>query len=266
MWVYLRRILFSCCLLVWGGVMLYFYQSVFIDAYLTPKFQLTVLLGGLASCVVGFFNLLTYRVESSCDHGDDCSHDHESSELNPIMALCVILLPLGFSFHWTEHKIDEAHLTRQSAQDIDPASMRFLADLPPFTKETLDETRSKSVDGFYQMNLLELFYSAGDSELERVFTGLNFETEAMLRDEPNRNPNGDRMRLYRMFMTCCAADMKAIPMSVKFEGELPDYDTNTWVKVGGEMFYEHVESATYPVMKIKRIEEIAPPELEFRYK
>jgi uncharacterized repeat protein (TIGR03943 family) len=266
MWKYLQRALFSCCMLTWGGVMLYFYQSIHLDAYLAPGFQFTVLLGGLACSVVGLFNLINLGVHTDCHHGDDCGHDHEGSDLNPIVALTIILFPLIFSLVNTEHKLDDTHLAKKSAQDLDPASMRFLADLPPFTKETLNATRQKSPDGFYEMNLLELFYSAGDSELERVFTGLKFETEAMLRSEPNRNPKGNRMRLYRMFMTCCAADMKAIPMSVEFEKDLPIFEPNVWVKVGGEMYYEHIDGVTYPVMKVTRIEKTASPEAGNPYK
>jgi uncharacterized repeat protein (TIGR03943 family) len=253
-------------MLTWGGVMLYFYQSIHLDAYLVPGFQFTVLLGGLACTVVGLFNLINLGVHTDCHHGDDCGHDHEGSDLNPIVALTIILFPLIFSLVNTEHKLDDTHLAKKSAQDLDPASMRFLADLPPFTKETLDATRQKSSDGFYEMNLLELFYSAGDSELERVFTGLKFETEAMLRSEPNRNPKGNRMRLYRMFMTCCAADMKAIPMSVEFEGDLPIFEPNVWVKVGGEMYYEHIKGVTYPVMKVLHIKETTSPEAGNPYK
>lgn len=263
---YLQRIFFSLCVLSWGVMMLYFYQSEHLDAYLAPKFQFTVLIGGLACGVVGLFNLSTFRVETSCDHGSECGHDHESSDLHPVMALVLILGPLFFSLAHTEHKIADSHISKQSAQDLDPASMRFLADLPPFTKETLDQTRQKSADGFYQMSLLELFYSAGDSELERVFTGLNFETEAMLRDEPNRNPEGKRMRLYRMFMTCCAADMKAIPLSIEFDGEQPAFDEGSWVKVGGEMSYEHIDGVTYPILKVKRVQPTAAPNLGERYK
>ena len=246
--------------------MLHFYRSVHLDAYLAPNFQFTLLVGGLACLIVGLFNLINIRVQTDCHHGGDCGHNHESSDLNPLVALSIILFPLLFSLAKTEHRLDDDHLSKKSAQDLDPASMRFLADLPPFTKETLDATRQKTVDGFYEMNLLELFYSAGDSELERVFTGLRFETEAMLRTEPNRNPSGDRMRLYRMFITCCAADMKAIPMSVEFDGELPKFEQNTWVKVGGEMRYEHINGVTYPVMKVERIEPTPSPEIGNLYK
>lgn len=263
---YCQRLAFSVCVLVWGAVLLFFYQSAYLDAYIDAKFQLVLLIGGLGCMVVGLFTACTFRIESDCHHGEDCSHDHESSDIHPIIAVLVIIVPLLFSVVWTEHKIDDVQIAKQSAQDVDPASMRFLADLPPFTKETLDQTRQKTADGFYEMNLIELFYSAGDAELERVFTGLNFETVAMIREEPNRNPKGNRMRLYRLFMTCCAADMKTIPLSIEFESDLPQFEPNTWVKVGGEMYYEQVKGVTYPVLKIKRIEPTEAPEIHQRYK
>ncbi|GAA5494362.1 TIGR03943 family protein [Rubritalea squalenifaciens DSM 18772] len=265
-WKVLQRIFFSLCVILWGAVMLYFYVGPNLGKYLDPKFHFTVLVGGLACCVLGAFNLLMCRKETSCGHGGDCGHDHEETDLNPIVALLILLVPILASLNWTEHKIDERITDKKSAMDVDPASMRYLADLPPFTRETLDDTRDKSADGFYQMNLLELFYSAGDPDLERVFTGLNFETEAILRDEPNRNESGKRMRLYRMFMTCCAADMKAIPISIEFDGELPQIEKNSWVKVGGEMYYERLDGVVYPVLKVRRIEEIEPPFEEQMYK
>lgn len=262
-WRKVQRVLFSLCVILWGSVLLYFYTGEDLASYLDPKFHVVVLIGGLACCVLGLFNLLMFRVETAgcCghEHGEGEVHSHEDTDLNPIVALMILLVPILASLAWTEHKLDDGILDKKSSMDVDPASMGYLNSLPPFTKETLDETRSKSADGMYQMNLLELFYSAGDQELEKVFTGLNFETEAILRDETNRNPDGKRMRLYRMFMTCCAADMKAIPMSVEFDGELPSIEKNTWVKVGGEMFYERVDGVIYPVLKVKRVEEIPEP-------
>lgn len=266
MWKKFQRLMFSLILLSWGGVMLYFYTGEHLDVYLRPKFHTTVLLGGLACCVVGLFTLLTYRLETDCGHGADCSHDHEDSDMNPLVAMIIVLFPLFASVAWTEHKIDDAHMAKKSALDPDPAKFSFLEDIPPFTKETLDETRSKSKDGFYQLNLSELFYSAGDPKMVEVFSGLHFETEGMLRDEPNRNPDGKRMRLYMMYMVCCAADMTPIPISIEFEGQLPDFPNAQWVNVGGEMHYEYLDGKVFPVLKVKRIEAIETPASEQSFK
>ena len=61
-------------------------------------------------------------------------------------------------------------------------------------------------------------------------------------------------------MTCCAADMKAIPLSIEFADDLPTLEGNTWVKAGGEMRYEHIDGVTYPVMKVERIQRARAPE------
>ena len=61
-------------------------------------------------------------------------------------------------------------------------------------------------------------------------------------------------------MTCWAADMKTIPLSIEFEGELPEIAGNTWVKVGGKMYYETIEGVTYPVIRVQRIEEAVAPD------
>ena len=76
-------------LLLWGGVMLYFYASGRIIHYLPPDgiFQPMVLVAGIGLMVLGLFNLLTFsQKEHDCghDHAHDhhhhdgcCGHDHD---------------------------------------------------------------------------------------------------------------------------------------------------------------------------------------------
>ncbi len=40
-------------------------------------------------------------------------------------------------------------------------------------------------------------------------------------EEKVNNESGTRMRLYRMFMTCCVADSRAIPIILEFGSEPP---------------------------------------------
>lgn len=64
-------------LLLWGGVLLYFYASDRIAHYLPPDgiFQPMVLVAGVGLMVLGLFNLLTLRQK---EH-DCCDHDHEAA-------------------------------------------------------------------------------------------------------------------------------------------------------------------------------------------
>ncbi len=255
----LQRILFSLAVMTWGGALVYLYQSGHVVSYVSEKFHLVCLIGGLAMLVLGLFNLLTSGVESSCHHGDECGHEHDHSDMNPVMSLGIMILPIALSLQWSEHRPSEVLLENKSTQDVDPEALSFLNNLPPYTLETLEETRSKNAQGAYQVNIFELFYSAGDREVEKIFDGLSFETEGRIRDEKRRNPTGKRMRLYRLQGTCCAADAIAIPLGLEFEGELSDIPHHSWVKVSGVMSYEQEGNRTYPVLQVTTIEESTAP-------
>ncbi len=269
-----EHIVYSIGVLAWGLILIWFYQSDLLTQYLDDKFHIYVLIGGLVAMVLAVFNLCTQdsKAAGCCDHGDheeehehehgdDCGHEH-GSDMHPMMALILLLLPLGAALAVTQHGFTVKHEMALSDKDVDASSFSFV-DLPPFTIETLEDTRSKSADGAFQLNLLELFFSAGDVEQEKVMNGLYVETEGKLRDEQNRNPDGKRMRLYRLFMTCCAADTKAIPLSIEFDGELPDISHNSWVRVAGIISYERKDGVVYPVLKVKSIKSIPVPEGEW---
>ena len=158
--------------------------------------------------------------------------------------------------------MSEARQDALSEKDVSSADFTF-NDLPPFTKETLEQTKTKAPDGAFMLNIFELFFTAGDTVQEKVINGLYVETEGKLRNEPNRNFDGNRMRLFRLMMTCCAADAQAVPMTIEFEGETPDIGHNSWVRVAGIMSYERENGVVYPLLKVKRIEEIAVPDGEW---
>lgn len=85
----LVHLLSVAMLLLWGGVLLYFYISGRLSNYLPPDgvFRPMVLVSGIGLAVLGLFNLLTMGSEDAgCEghdhghsHGDDhkdCGHDH----------------------------------------------------------------------------------------------------------------------------------------------------------------------------------------------
>ncbi|WP_395745693.1 hypothetical protein [Prosthecobacter sp.] len=82
----LVHLLSVAMLLLWGGVLLYFYISGRLSNYLPPDgiFRPMVLVSGIGLAVLGLFNLLTMGAEDvGCeghDHGhDDHDHDHDHS-------------------------------------------------------------------------------------------------------------------------------------------------------------------------------------------
>lgn len=259
-----RRILSSIALLCWSAVLLYFYSSGRINKYLAPDFRLISFAGGLGLAVLGLFNLLTAGQQVACghDHGDgDGAHDHDSGDLHPLTAFLLMMVPVALSVAWTKDEYSVSALARKGLYDA-PAAVRspFLGSaLPPLTLAEIEKSHRKSADGFYEFSLMELYFSAGDREMQSLLDGLKVETEGRWMDEKIRNPNGSRKRLYRLFITCCAADSRPIPIVLEFGKTPPEFPENGWVRVSGTMRFQLEEGVLQPVLVVERVLAAEPP-------
>ena len=259
-----RRILFSLAVLIWSAVLLYFHASGRINKYLAPDFRPIAFFGGLGLAVLGLFNLLTAGQAADCghDHGpDDAAHDHETSDMHPLVALALMVLPVALSVAWTKDEYSAAALMRKGLYDS-PADMNtsFLtAAMPPLTREEIEKSHRKTADGFLEFSLMELFFATGDREMQTLIDGLKVETEGRWVEEKTRNPNGTRKRLYRLFITCCAADSRAIPIVLEFGKTPPEFPENGWVKVAGTMRFPLEEGILQPVLEVERALAAEPP-------
>ncbi len=258
-----RRTLFSLALLMWSAVMLYFHASGRIQKYLAPDFRPILFVGGLGLAVVGLFNLLTARESASCGHGaahDPCE-DHEVTDLHPMTALLLMVLPVGLSVAWTKDEYSTAALARKGLYD---APTRSSAPLPAMvqaqlTREEIEASHRKASDGYYEFNLLELFFATGDRTVQPLIDGMKVETEGRWIEEKANHPEGRRKRLYRLFITCCAADSRAIPIVLEYGGPTPEFPENGWVKVAGTMGYPLENGMIQPVLRVDRTLAADPP-------
>lgn len=257
-----RRVLFSLAVLMWAGALLYFYSSGRIAKYLAPDFRLIALAGGIGLLVLGLFNLLTANQETDCGHDHaDPSHDHESGDMHPVTALLLMVVPLGLSVAWTKDEYSLGALERKGLYDSPSASPpAFMSGLlPPLTREEIARTHRQTEDGYYVFNLMELHFAAGDREMQDALDGPKVETEGRWVEERVRNPNGTRKRLYRLFMTCCAADSRAIPIALEYGATPPEFPEQGWIRVAGTMRYLVEEGMLQPVLFVDRTLAAEPP-------
>lgn len=249
----LRRISYGCALLCWSGLILYFHASGRIVKYLAPDFRVITLLGGLDLFVVGSFIILTAR-RDVFSGGDSGFHIHEETDVPPWLALVLMLVPAGLAAAWSEDQYSEKTLERKGLYDAPGNTRVFLAQsMPPLTRETVESSHRKTADGYYEFSLMELFFSTGDRDMQGVIDGMKVETEGRMVDEKTRNPLGTRKRLYRLFMTCCAADSRAVPIILEFNAAPPDFPANGWAKVSGTMTFPMEEGRIQPVLVVDHV-------------
>ena len=250
----LRRIFFSLAVLLWAACILYFYNSDRIVKDLASDFRPIALAGGLGLAVMGLFNLITAFREADCghNHAPGEGHDHEGGDMNPLVSLLLMTLPVAFSMAWTKDGFSAATLARKGLYEDSPPPTFLASSLPPLTLEEIEKTHSKTADGYLEFSLMELYFATGDREMQEIIGGLKVETEGRIVEEKNANPNGTRMRLYRMFMTCCIADSRAIPIVLEFGAEPPLLPENGWVKVAGTMSFPEEDGTLRAVLNVDR--------------
>lgn len=261
-----RRILFSLAVLSWSAVLLYFHATGRLNKYLAPDFRPICLGGGLGLAVLALFNLLTAGQKTDCGHdhggeGDPHDHDHENGDMHPIVAVLLMIVPVALSVAWTKDEYSSAALSRKGLYDAPSAEISpFLASsMPTLNLEDIEKSHRKTDAGFLQFSLMELFFSTGDREMQNVVNGLKVETEGRWMDEKMRNPDGTRKRLYRLFITCCAADSRAIPIILEFGKMPPEFPENEWVKVTGTMHFPLEEGVIQAVLKVDNAVAAEPP-------
>lgn len=251
-----QRVVFSLAVLGWAAALLYFHGSGRIAKYLAPDFRLICLGGGLGLAVLGTFNLLTAGQRASCghDHGDDETHDHEAADVPPWIAWILMVVPLAVAVWCTKDGFSQAALARKGLYETTPTlnSPFLAANLPPLTREEVEKAHRKTASGHLEFNLLELFFATGDRELQTILEGMKVVTQGKIVDEKVRNPHGTRKRLYRLFITCCAADSRAIPIVLEFGKQPPVFEDNAWVEAAGTMSFVMEEGQLQPVLVIER--------------
>lgn len=128
-----------------------------------------------------------------------------------------------------------------------------------FTMADLERMVPKSEAGNFMLDVPQIFYTAGDDELMKVMEGVPVETTAQVMAEKVNNEGGTRLRLFRLFIECCAADARPLSIPADFGKAPPKYEEMGWVKVVGKVHYEHKGDEIIPLIQVQTMESVPEP-------
>jgi len=209
-----NQIISGLATVAWGIVPVYLYARGLIGEYLSESFHLIALSGGLAMIVLGAFNLIHARRKVGCghDHSHEHGHDHQGSdhdhhEQNPIAAIFLMILPVILCTGFTKHEYSKEALRWKGLYKQRTLRSLYSTYNTEFTRELLEKRTPKTEEGNFLLQLSELYWSAGDEKIMKIYDGLPAQLEGrLIEEDPKLNAGGNRKRLYRVVMTCCAAD------------------------------------------------------------
>jgi hypothetical protein len=134
----------------------------------------------------------------------------------------------------------------------------------PYTIEDLKQQVDRNDKGEFLMDVISIFYTGGDEEIQNVVKGLPVETMGQVMPEKMRNPENTRLRVFRLMMNCCIADARPVSIPVQFNEPMPKYKEMGWYKIHGTMAYEKWDEFTIPVLHATVMEETEePPQAAF---
>ncbi len=272
-------------LAAWSAVLLYFFFSGRIQAFLHPTFRPYVLIAGLVMAAMALVFLLL-PADADCCSSAECGHGLSRLATGKILTFLILLLPLtaaamfspdGFGKDAMLNRgiITDATALRPppSAQNTpltapelplptnNPAAPAVAASTPPPVPQ---DYLQRTPDGRIIAEVLDLLYAAQDNALRKDFEGKAVELTAQLMPDAANNASGHRFKAVRMFMTCCAADARPVATLVECE-TLPPLPEMTWIKVIGTATFPIENGRRISILKADRVEKSAPPDETMLY-
>ena len=273
-------------LAAWSFVLLYFYFSGRIQAFLHPTFRPYVLIAGLVMAAMALVFLI-FPADADCCSSAECGHGLSRYAAGKILTFLILLVPVtaaamfspdgfGLSAMLNRGIIDDATGLRPSSAVKDapltapdlplptnsntPPAAAPAASQPPAAPDYLTRTP----DGRIVAEVLDLLYAAQDNALRKDFENKAVVLVAQLMPDTANNASGKRFKAVRMFMTCCAADARPVATLVESDTP-PGLPEMTWIKVTGTATFPIENGRRIAVLKAERVEKSAPPEESMLY-
>jgi uncharacterized repeat protein (TIGR03943 family) len=276
--------IFGLLATTWGSILIYFYHSTRVKDYLDVGFHHLILVGGIGIVILGLYSIINPQEKKAscahdhdhhdCDHDHDhahhdhhhpdeedgatCDHDHDEGH-GPLTTILLTMIPLTLAMTYTK---DDYSNTARAKKGLYEAPV--LINDAPFTREDLEKRIPKNAAGEYEIRMITAYYAAGDREIQDIFDGLPVELEGRVAPEKINNDAGNRLRIFRSIITCCAADLQIVGVSMEFPESTTRPKPEDWVKAGGILTFETVNGSVLPLLKIREVTPAEEPYSEFR--
>ncbi len=274
----LSRWLPRATLLAWAALLLYFFWSGRLSAFLVPMFRPLVLIAGLLLLVLTFMAwMLPGAAKAGCCEDTTCSHPLERMTIGRLLIFLVLFLPVyaalslpqdGFGITAIKNRgliMDgaalglENDLTANSIYEPPlPTADGEPVDLSPDEPIDSSEFIERSPEGYVKAEVIDFLYAASEPTLRSDFKGEVVEVIGQVMPEEDKNTARKRFKLVRMFMTCCAADAR--PVGVVVESDSAATLTEmSWVRVIGEVEFPLLNGKPAAVVIAKEVVKTNPP-------
>lgn len=268
-------------LLAWGAVLLWYFMDGRVSGMLVPMFRPMVAIAGTLLLALGAALAWLPREEDEddcCGH-DACAHALGRMSWGRALMFAILILPITATALYSPEGFGRKAIeNRGIAMTADGLSGGLAApplrepplptrDGAPAAEETFVSTNAylpRTPEGRLDAQITDLLFAAQDPGLQSHFENEPLEIIGQLLPATVNNPRGNRAKLVRMFMSCCAADAR--PTGLLIETTAPTNGMEmAWVKVIGVATFTMEGGRNLPVIRAESVSVIEAPQEPFLY-
>ncbi len=244
----------GCLILVlWGCVMLYFYGSGRIEHYLTGSgpFRMQCLLGGIGLLLLGSINLGLMFLGKPIQ-----GHDGPPAGASGVVTLVLLVLPLTLAPLLSPDRYSDAFFMMK-VQAAPPATVSMVTEPNAFGMDELVRlSGGLTAGGDIPLDLeLVLQLASQPDDVRKVIESARVETVGQIVRDP---ADPSRWRLSRLLITCCAADARAVSVTLAYDGDPSQWRPLGWYRTVGRIA---LDSTRVPIFQVESAAPVDPPRL-----
>ncbi len=293
----LSRGLSILALVSWGALLLYFYHSGRLSAYVIPFYRPLVAAAGYA--MLGIAASVAYSLRFGTQMAGGLIADGAADELaSPrrvrtmqFLAFALLVLPIwaatgvardGFSATTVMNRgivgdakglpgavKPSAALAAASKAAPAASSTAYEPPLPGATPIPADAASGSNAavdasqymkttpDGHVIAEVTDLLFSAEDDSMRGAFEGKTVEVIGQFL--PVKDSTTGRFQMVRMFMVCCAADARPVAVIAEKAPGDPKVAEMGWARVTGKITFPVEDGRRLPILETEKLTPCDPP-------
>lgn len=274
-------------LLLWAGIMLWFWLSGRVVAYLHPMFHAYVAVAGAMLLLLApLWWWASAQVAGGCGHCE-CGHGHGAEEsrgehwsAGRTFFFAVLVVPVAAAAWVSPSQFGEAAVMNRGivtdVSQLPSATPSFgsFEDAPLVGDEGIPDVAmdfagdegveyfTRGADGAIQLETIDLMFAAEEPALREQFADQRVSLVGQY--VPPRGSAAGGFDLVRMFVVCCAADAR--PLGINIESPaLVEVPRMGWVRITGVARFDLKDGRYEPRLEAEKVEPVEAPRETFLY-
>ena len=253
------RLLAPIALFEWGAILIYFYCSHRLSAFLHPNFHVLVLVTGLlllasSACALWWEEEAEPQLVHECG-GANCGHSHGGMGIGRLVTFLVFSVPIALAAMISPDSYSSVMVRNRGTTD----TVKVVPGSPAMLNKDAVPSEASRHGVIKSVEVGDLLLAAQTETGMAQYNGKRVELTGQF------CPLGPRkFEIVRMLMLCCAADAQMLAVQVVSDDDL-QLPSMQWANVTGRIEFNKHGDRNVPVVTAENVSAVQRPSDPYVY-